>query len=192
MESVEKLRTAARNMAKGRNLEHHEDCNLLLIIADEIEHEIEEKYMLLPVDADGVPIHVGDALHGAHEKPVHRVLAVGHGEYVCDGQVIRNANLYHHVEPDPVKELLEDFAGALEKERDFTDGSTHPHTLNRVGREVDYIEVDGERYERVRECELEHHDTGWVSCRECNTSWKNDRPHVYRRCPYCGAKVVRS
>ena len=41
----------------------------------------------------------------------------------------------------------------------------------------------GARYERVRECELEHHDTGWVSCRECNTSWKNDRPHVYRRCP---------
>ena len=51
------------------------------------------------------------------------------------------------------------------------------------------IEVDGQRFERVRECELEHHETGWVSCRECNTSWKNDRPHVYRRCPYCGARV---
>lgn len=51
------------------------------------------------------------------------------------------------------------------------------------------IDVRGERFERVRECELEHHETGWVSCRECNTSWKNDRPHVYRRCPYCGARV---
>lgn len=51
------------------------------------------------------------------------------------------------------------------------------------------IEVDGQRFERVKECELEHHDTGWVSCRECNTSWKNDRPHVYRRCPYCGARI---
>ena len=53
------------------------------------------------------------------------------------------------------------------------------------------IDVRGTRFERVLECELEHHDTGWVSCRECNTSWKNDRPHVYRRCPNCGAKVVK-
>lgn len=51
------------------------------------------------------------------------------------------------------------------------------------------IEVDGQRFERIKECELEYHDTGWVSCRECNTSWKNDRPHIYRRCPYCGAHI---
>ena len=51
------------------------------------------------------------------------------------------------------------------------------------------VEVDGHRFERVRECELERHGTGWVSCSECNRSWKDDRPHVYRRCPYCGARV---
>ena len=51
------------------------------------------------------------------------------------------------------------------------------------------IEVDGHRFERVRKCELEYHNTGWVSCSECNRSWQNDRPHVYRRCPYCGARV---
>ena len=45
MGSIEKLRTAARNMAKGMNLEEHEECNLLLIIADEIEREIAEKYV---------------------------------------------------------------------------------------------------------------------------------------------------
>lgn len=61
--------------------------------------------------------------------------------------------------------------------------------VNGEERKADYIMLDNERYERVRECELEHHETGWVSCRECNTSWKNDRPHVYRRCPYCGARV---
>lgn len=61
----------------------------------------------------------------------------------------------------------------------------------RAEKTAEYVEIDGVRYERVRECELEYHDTGWVSCRECNTSWKNDRPHVYRRCPYCGAKVKR-
>lgn len=31
-------------------------------IADRIEAELSERYMKLPVDADGVPIHVGDTL----------------------------------------------------------------------------------------------------------------------------------
>lgn len=48
MKSIDKLRTAARNMAKGRNLENHEECNLLLVIADEIEAEIGRDYMKLP------------------------------------------------------------------------------------------------------------------------------------------------
>lgn len=48
LESIEKLRTIARNMAKGSNLENHEECNLLLITADEIEREIAERYMELP------------------------------------------------------------------------------------------------------------------------------------------------
>ena len=62
-----KLRTAARNMAKGRNLENHEECNLFLIIADEIEAEIAERFMELPVDADGVRVEIGDRLH-EHEN----------------------------------------------------------------------------------------------------------------------------
>ena len=34
-------------------------------IADEIEQEIGERYILAPVDVDGVPIHIGDTLEGA-------------------------------------------------------------------------------------------------------------------------------
>ena len=30
----------------------------------------------------------------------------------------------------------------------------HPIVLNRLDREVDYVEVDGERFERVRECKV--------------------------------------
>lgn len=48
IESIEKLRTFARNMAKGSYLVKHEECNLLLIIADEIEAEVESRYVLLP------------------------------------------------------------------------------------------------------------------------------------------------
>ena len=61
--------------------------------------------------------------------------------------------------------------------------------LDGVWEDYTAIEVDGHRFERVRECELEYHNIGWVSCSECNRSWQNDRPHVYRRCPYCGARV---
>jgi len=46
-------------------------------IADEIEHEIAEKYQLLPVDADGVPIHVHDWIEVHDEK--QRVAAVATG-----------------------------------------------------------------------------------------------------------------
>ncbi|MBQ6411165.1 MAG: hypothetical protein IJI16_04365, partial [Atopobiaceae bacterium] len=76
MEGIEKLRTAARNMAKGRNLEEHEECNLLLVIADEIEREIAEKYMELPVDTDGVPIKPGDIMQFRDDAPV-RVDSIG-------------------------------------------------------------------------------------------------------------------
>lgn len=63
IKALEKVRTIARNMAKGRNLENHEECNVLLITANELEAEIAERFIELPVDADGVPIHVGDYLH---------------------------------------------------------------------------------------------------------------------------------
>ena len=76
LKSLEKLRTAARNMAKGSNLESHEECNLLLIIADEIEHEIAERYMEMPFDSDGVLIKLGDRLvehEDGHEFTVNGV-----------------------------------------------------------------------------------------------------------------------
>lgn len=52
MESIEELRKYAKAVEKP----------YLEICADEIEAEIEAKYLLLPVDADGVPIKPGDAI----------------------------------------------------------------------------------------------------------------------------------
>ena len=48
-------------------------------IADEIEAEIAEKYMELPVDADGVPIRVGDMLNWEYESEKYTVCAVAPG-----------------------------------------------------------------------------------------------------------------
>lgn len=113
MKSIEKLRTAARNMAKGRNLEHHEECNLLLRIADEIEAEIAERYMKLPVDADGVPIHEGD-LMDSNAFGVVEVEGFIHGAvafWIYDPQpahvATSPANLLHH-KPRTLENVLED------------------------------------------------------------------------------------
>ena len=68
---------------------------------DEIEREISERYMLLPVDMDNEPIHVGDELEGNYTVDYvskHWVLAAGKG---C-----RNASSCRHVKPDLLKELL--------------------------------------------------------------------------------------
>ena len=83
-------------------------------IADEIEAEIESRYMELPVDADGVPIHPNDKLEhvtgmwmftadtlevdrwGAHVRP--------------NGQArIQCANC-RHVNPRTIEDVLHDFA----------------------------------------------------------------------------------
>lgn len=55
LESVEKLRNHIKEywtISEGQ----------LYNYLDDIEREITERYMLLPVDADGVPIQVGDSM----------------------------------------------------------------------------------------------------------------------------------
>lgn len=46
-------------------------------IADEIEAEIAERFMELPIDADGVPIHVGETVYGKYIR--------GNPEYIVSG-----------------------------------------------------------------------------------------------------------
>lgn len=79
LESLEKL----------RDFRHYLSTNEAAHIADEIQAEIDAKYMLLPLDADGVPIHVGEemACHGDVFKvcavaraKIHRWVTVKLGE----------------------------------------------------------------------------------------------------------------
>lgn len=78
-------------------------------------------------------------------------------------------------------------------------GETFPRVfvINRLGREVDFVTVDGERYERVRECEVEssliwdsYHGRDFYehkfSCGHTVTS-DYEEPPFY--CDVCGAKV---
>ena len=89
----------------------------------EQQRYIDEHYLLLPVDADGVPIHVGDEIeYGNGTRDKVRFIVINEGEPTFNERGWC-PNHCHHVKPDPIKELLEEFAGALEKERDFR---SHP------------------------------------------------------------------
>ena len=69
MESIEKLR---KYVQKWKIYCYPPDIEA---IADEIDREISERYMLLPVDADGVPIHVGDKLqYGDYSSGIVKAL----------------------------------------------------------------------------------------------------------------------
>ena len=58
LESIEKLREFIGDYFVNSGQAYLQG----LAIAGSIEREIAERYMLLPADADGVPIHVGDVL----------------------------------------------------------------------------------------------------------------------------------
>ena len=110
LESIEKLRTIARNMAKGRNLENHEECNLLLIAADEIEREIAEKYMPLPADVNGVLIRIGDTVRELDDCVPMKVMSLTFYEDCVDVNAYgMNPNLLLHVKPRTVEDVLRDF-----------------------------------------------------------------------------------
>ena len=64
MESIDKLRSVKYD---GELPFWAEDA--IADIADEIEREVAERYMELPVDADGVPIHVGDKMQYHGNEP---------------------------------------------------------------------------------------------------------------------------
>ena len=68
MKSIDKLRKTLKDCTKDAGVEPDkfdtywitaDACDHLI---DEIEAEIAERYMLQPVDADGVPIRIGDVL----------------------------------------------------------------------------------------------------------------------------------
>lgn len=111
MESIEKLRDYAN--------EHIINGSLMNAMIDEIEREIAEKYMELPVDADGVPIHVGDVVEFGESRNQgivkafneHMVITLhvddDYMNYAKYG-LLWNADECRHVEPRTVEDVLRD------------------------------------------------------------------------------------
>lgn len=110
IKALERLREFASECAGGLG------GDFLSITADEIEAEIERDYMKLPVDADGVPVHVGDTMTLAHGKSCE-VVAVSETQFTANKlgspKVVCHANLHRHVKPDTLKELLDDVSKGI-------------------------------------------------------------------------------
>ena len=80
-----------------------------------LEREIADKYLLLPVDADGVPIHVGDKVKCKFNDDVREVGYVGKCGFHEETHHYFDAENFTHVKPDPVKELLRQYRNELEE-----------------------------------------------------------------------------
>lgn len=142
MEAIDKLREWARgvtNSSPDENIVSPEfvaqECGRkALLIADAIEREIAERYIELPLDADGVPIRVGDWLVGVKRWSGER-FQVSHIEF--DGERWEavdvetsdaiDAKDTRHVKPRTLEDVLRDCV-------------THSMTVDRV---VDGIPVLG-------------------------------------------------
>ena len=112
MESIEKLREYGHDCCARVDDAIHDYC-------DEIEREISERYMLLPMDADGVPIHVGDELCGyGHPKGGVQVAMVSESCIIVREDLNHNpakhgllwsADETRHVKPRTVEDVLKEF-----------------------------------------------------------------------------------
>ena len=123
MEALDELRKmdddeliALGNRQYGRDYRHNS-------IADAIEAEIAERYMLLPVDADGVPIRIGDTLEERHtDGETERFTVFGYtteySTWTADNLPLMATNesateFYcnrcRHIKPRTIEDVLRDF-----------------------------------------------------------------------------------
>ncbi len=113
MESIDRLREWADEL-----ICHPTTLTRLTTIADDIEREAADM-VPLPVDADGVPIHVGDVMENIVCPPVHReVTGVGvecfYGWEEGNGRYSQfGANCYRHHHAPTVEDVLREFASDI-------------------------------------------------------------------------------
>lgn len=116
MESVDKLREWANDRLDGYA---HADA---MRLADEIEREIAERYMPLPLDADGVPIRIEDKIwycgiefdvFAVTGEVVFRKCDFRNGRYLVEAY---DHSDVRHVKPRTLEDVLADFAAEVEQD----------------------------------------------------------------------------
>lgn len=82
---------------------------------DAIEREVSERFMELPLDADDVPIHVGDCLQlgDTHGEVVALTYCPANGklpwEWQCDTGDWYNTAFAYHAKPRTLEDVLREF-----------------------------------------------------------------------------------
>ena len=108
MESIEKLRGYTLCEERGTFTVYEPSDRL----ADEIEAEVAERYIELPVDVNNEPVHIGDEMEHRSKSETLDVIAVGNDCFFTGrlaDRYVRCVDVsaeWHHVKPDPLKELL--------------------------------------------------------------------------------------
>ena len=59
---------------------------VMMQIANKIQDEVDERYMLLPVGADGIPIRIGDIVDADDAEYPRRITVEGFTSYFPDGK----------------------------------------------------------------------------------------------------------
>ena len=89
---------------------------------DAIERELEERYVELPVDGDGVPIHIGDKVTQVSDRPTP-VLGITYHKStppsICieRGDLWIDADTLHHYKSPTVEDILREFADLVREEQ---------------------------------------------------------------------------
>ena len=93
--------------------------------ADEIQAEVDGRFMELPLDADGVPIRVGDKMELSKGR-VGKVVAVSDLQFTArvsarEEKPVCQAHLHHHVKPRTLEDVLQDLEGMRGNYADYED-----------------------------------------------------------------------
>lgn len=161
MESIEKLREWSRWLDGAYAAEeggHYHVYNRPLTASmkscgelmreqcGEIEREIAEKYQLLPVDADGVPIRVGDmvSLNGREPFEVGGVRDTRNQWHVFPYDLQRwYAPLdLHHVKPRTIEDVLTDLVNEVARQGHQIGLTGHELTMRYAAEIRELMEVD--------------------------------------------------
>ena len=108
----------------------------IMEFADRIDAALEKRYVELPVDADGEPIHIGDELrdewHEQNQGEVEWLMLDHHGWWLmfknnCERFYLHEFHEWHHHHAPTVEDMLRDYAcrilmaGCIDEEDELVD-----------------------------------------------------------------------
>ena len=146
MESIEKLREFVDDQFVCSGQAYLQGMS----IAGSIEREIESRYMLLPCDADGVPIRCGDKIHRTTSAVdnVVKVIGVSEREFFFNGPnfmepgIKKNVcNAVRHVHRT-LEDVLTDFANEVARQGHQIGLTGHELTMRYAAEIRELMEVD--------------------------------------------------